>query len=54
VPNVNFTRQSNQLNLLDDKRSAEMAQVNPNPHEHGYVFLPTNRVTGLFASYDDL
>ena len=31
-----------------------MAQVNPSPHEHGYVFIPTNRVTGLFASYDDL
>ena len=31
-----------------------MVQVNPNPHEHGYVFIPTNRVTGMFASYNDL
>jgi hypothetical protein len=31
-----------------------MAQVNPDPHAHGYVFIPTNRVTGVFASYDDL
>jgi hypothetical protein len=31
-----------------------MAQVNPDPHAHGYVFIPTNRVTGIFASYDDL
>jgi hypothetical protein len=28
-----------------------MAQVNPDPHAQGYVFIPTNRVTGLFASY---
>jgi hypothetical protein len=31
-----------------------MAQVNPDPHAHGYVFIPTNRITGVFASYDDL
>ena len=31
-----------------------MAHVNPDPHAQGYVFIPTNRVTGLFASYDDL
>jgi hypothetical protein len=31
-----------------------MAQVNPDPHAHGYVFIPTNRVTGVFASYGDL
>jgi len=31
-----------------------MAQVNPDPHAHGYVFIPTNRVTGLFSCYDDL
>jgi hypothetical protein len=31
-----------------------MAHVNPDPHAHGYVFIPTNRVTGIFASYDDL
>lgn len=31
-----------------------MAQVNPDPHAQGSVFIPTNRVTGLFASYDDL
>jgi len=31
-----------------------MAEVNRDPHVQGYVFVPTNRVTGLFASYDDL
>jgi hypothetical protein len=31
-----------------------MAQVNPDPHAHGYVFIPTNRITGIFASYNDL
>jgi hypothetical protein len=31
-----------------------MAQVNPDPHAHGYVFIPTNRITGVFASYNDL
>jgi hypothetical protein len=31
-----------------------MAHVNPDPHAHGYVFIPTNRVTSVFASYDDL
>jgi hypothetical protein len=31
-----------------------MAHVNPDPHAHGYVFIPANRVTGLFASYADL
>jgi hypothetical protein len=31
-----------------------MAQVNPDPHAQGYVFMPTNRVTGVFSSYDDL
>jgi hypothetical protein len=36
------------------ERSIEVAQVNPDPHAHGYIFIPTNRVTGLFSSYDDL
>jgi hypothetical protein len=31
-----------------------MAQVNPDPHAHGYVFIPMNRVTGLFSSYEHL
>jgi hypothetical protein len=31
-----------------------MTQANPDPHAHGYVFTPANRVTGMFASYDDL
>jgi hypothetical protein len=31
-----------------------MAEVNPNPHAEGYVFIPTNRITGIFSSYDDL
>lgn len=35
-------------------RSTEMAQVNPDPHAHGYVFIPTHRITSVFASYDDL
>jgi hypothetical protein len=28
--------------------------MNPDPHAHGYVFIPTNRVTSLFSSYNDL
>jgi hypothetical protein len=31
-----------------------MAEVNIDPHTQGYVFVPTNRVTGIFSSYDDL
>jgi hypothetical protein len=31
-----------------------MAQVNPDPHAQGYVFIPTNRVTAVFSSYDNL
>ena len=31
-----------------------MTEVNPNPHAEGYVFIPTNRITGIFSSYDDL
>ena len=30
-----------------------MATVNPNPHEYGYVFIPLNRITALFASKED-
>ena len=30
-----------------------MANMNPNPHEYGYVFIPLNRITSLFASRDD-
>jgi hypothetical protein len=43
-----------QREVLTLERSTDMAQVNPDPHAHGYVFIPTNRVTGIFASYDDL
>ena len=31
-----------------------MAHVNPDPYAQGYGCIPTNRVTGLFSSYDDL
>jgi hypothetical protein len=30
-----------------------MAQVNPDPHESGYVFIPANRVTGIFSTVKD-
>ncbi|HEY0875382.1 MAG TPA: hypothetical protein VGD94_18040 [Vicinamibacterales bacterium] len=30
-----------------------MPEVNPDPHESGYAFIPVNRVTSLFASRDD-
>jgi hypothetical protein len=30
-----------------------MANINPDPHEYGYVFIPLNRITSLFASRDD-
>ena len=30
-----------------------MADINPDPHTYGYVFIPMNRVTALFASKDD-
>ena len=31
-----------------------MPDINPNPHEYGYVFIPINRITALFASKNDL
>jgi len=31
-----------------------MAHVNPDLHAQGYVFMPTNRVTAVLSSYDDL
>ena len=31
-----------------------MPDINPNPHEYGYVFIPINRITALFASENDL
>jgi hypothetical protein len=30
-----------------------MANINPDPHEYGYAFIPLNRVTALFSSSDD-
>jgi hypothetical protein len=27
-----------------------VANINPDPHRHGYVFVPHNRVTAVFAS----
>ena len=30
-----------------------MAQVNPDPHASGYVFIPANRVTGIFSTVED-
>jgi len=30
-----------------------MAQVNPDPHESGYIFIPANRVTGIFSAFED-
>ncbi len=30
-----------------------MANINPDPHEYGYVFIPLNRITALFARSDD-
>ena len=29
-----------------------MANINPDPHAYGYVFVPLNRVTALFESDD--
>jgi hypothetical protein len=31
-----------------------MADVNPDPHEYGYVFVPQNRITAIFSSQDDV
>lgn len=30
-----------------------MAELNPDPHASGYVFIPAGRVTSLFASRED-
>jgi hypothetical protein len=30
-----------------------MANINPDPHRYGYVFVPLNRVTALFSSESD-
>ena len=30
-----------------------MANINPDPHDYGYAFIPLNRVTALFSSSDD-
>lgn len=30
-----------------------MPDVNPNPHEFGYVFVPLNRITALFDATED-
>ena len=30
-----------------------MANINPDPHRYGYVFVPLNRVTALFSSDAD-
>jgi hypothetical protein len=30
-----------------------MVDVNPNPHEYGYVFVPLNRITAIVPSKDD-
>lgn len=29
---------------------ASVANINPDPHRHGYVFVPLNRMTVIFAS----
>lgn len=31
-----------------------MPNLNPDPHAYGYVFVPVNRVTSVFASPDDV
>jgi len=30
-----------------------MANINPDPHRYGYVFVPLNRITALFSSDAD-
>lgn len=30
-----------------------MPELNPDPHESGYVFIPTGQITSLFASRND-
>ncbi len=30
-----------------------MANINPDPHEFGYLFIPLNLITALFARSDD-
>jgi len=30
-----------------------MANINSDPHDYGYAFIPLNRVTALFSSSDD-
>ena len=30
-----------------------MADINPDPHDYGYAFIPLNRITALFSSSDD-
>jgi hypothetical protein len=30
-----------------------MAHVNPDPHKSGYVFIPANRVTGIFSTVEE-
>jgi len=64
---VNRSRSLDSRPPLDDERRADprgqlrttnaeatvMVEINRDPHEYGYAFIPLNRVTALFSSSED-